>query len=632
VANRFAESISPRLPKAMEPQRPPAPVEVHAWAAPTDTDEAIQIADTIETLRARGFRHRDVAVLFRSVRTSSPPLVDELKRRAIPFRCAGRTGLFRQPEASVLGKTYAWLSGNDWKDERFAPSAPVQLEALLHEYEQVFAGGTPIEGLEEYLRDWQHLVADTSAQINLVRDYYRLLRLLQVQHVDLDDPAGSARMGCLARFSQILADYEHVTRRARYVDEDQGRVFRGGQDRGVYFYQRLFNYLQYYALDAYEDFEGEDTFDLDTVNILTVHQAKGLEWPVVFLPSLVDGRFPSRRAGEPQDWLVPEAVFGSEARMRYEGSETEERRLFYVGLTRARDALYLSRFHRRTRRFHASTFLLEVAGEDPAMTSSLAVSTLFEPPLDQPEELPTLSFSELALYEGCPLRYRLSTSLGFQPQLVTELGYGKAIHHILRRLADRTRATRTLPTPEDVEQVFREEFYLPFANRSAFEQLWNRAHLLVSRYLADYSADLLRVWETERSFELHLDRAVINGRADVILDEEGGIRGALAIVDYKTATEVRSDDVFAFQLAIYATAGRGEGIDVRAAYLHELADGTRRAVPVDEAATGEARRRANRLVDDVLAGEFPASPERPKCTRCDVRAICRHAACGKYDY
>ena len=70
--------------------------------------------------------------------------------------------------------------------------------------------------------------------------------------------------------------------------------FRGGQDRGIWFYRQLFNYLQFYALDAYEDFEGEDTFDLDAVDILTVHQAKGLEWPVVFLPALVDGRFPSK--------------------------------------------------------------------------------------------------------------------------------------------------------------------------------------------------------------------------------------------------------------------------------------------------------------------------------------------------
>jgi DNA helicase-2/ATP-dependent DNA helicase PcrA len=121
-------------------------------------------------------------------------------------------------------------------------------------------------------------------------------------------------MGCLARFSQILADFEHVKRRGRYVAENGARVFRGGQDRGSWFYRQLFNYLQYYALDAYKDSEGEDTFALDAVGILTVHQAKGLEWPEVFLPGLVKGRFPSKYAGRPRDWLIPISVFPAKAR------------------------------------------------------------------------------------------------------------------------------------------------------------------------------------------------------------------------------------------------------------------------------------------------------------------------------
>jgi len=87
--------------------------------------------------------------------------------------------------------------------------------------------------LHESSTDWQSLVGDTAAPVNFVRDYYRFLNLLGIQNLDLDDPAASARMGCLARFSQILADFEHVTRRARYVEEAGQRVFRGGQNRGV---------------------------------------------------------------------------------------------------------------------------------------------------------------------------------------------------------------------------------------------------------------------------------------------------------------------------------------------------------------------------------------------------------------
>ena len=631
AANSFALSIKPRLDKKMEPHRESGGPEVHGWSAETDEDEAVTIADTIVRLIENGYRCKDIAVLYRSVRTSSVPLIEELKDRGIPFRCAGRTGLFLQPEASVFGKLYAFLCGNEWKNERFGESQSVDLDDVDHEFAAVFNNGETIPDLRSYLVDWQAMVKDNTAQVNLVRDFYRLLRLLGVNEFNLDFPADSARMGTLARFSQILADFEHVTRRARYVDEEGQQVFRGGQDRGIYFYQRLFNYLQYYALDAYEDFEGEDTFDLDAVDILTVHQSKGLEWPVVFLPALVEGRFPSRYAGQSQDWLLPDSVFPRSVRQRYEGSETEERRLFYVALTRAKDVAYLSRFRRKTNKFKPSPFLLEVVGSDPEVATELPLPPSFVPSAESGDELPSVSFSELASYEGCPLKYRFSTSLGFQPQLVGELGYGRAIHHILRHVAEATKAKQKLPAAEEIEKIFAKEFYLPFANNAAFHNLLDRARSLVSKYLTDYSSELLRVWETERPFELHLEKGIVNGRADVILDREGGIVGNLGIVDYKTANDPKSDDVFAFQLAIYAAAGRGEGLDVTAAYLHALKDSQRKNVPVDEVAISKAKKRADELIDGIVAGQFPAKPEASKCRACDMRAICKNAQCSKYD-
>lgn len=631
TANRFAGSIKPRLPKEMKQHRPAGGAEVSCWSAETPQEEATRIADTIQRLREIGYRYRDVAVLFRSVRTSAPPLVQVLQSRGIPFRCGGRSGLFLQPEAAVMAKLYAWLSGNDWKTERFAEAEPVDLDGLIAEFERVFNNGKTIRGLVQHLSDWADAVSDNSTSVSLVRDYYRLLNLLGVNKVDLSVPACAARMGTLARFSQILADFEHVTRRARWVEEDAQRIFRGGTDRGEWYYKRLFNYLQYYALDAYEDFEGEDTFDLDVVDILTVHQAKGLEWPVVFMPSLVKDRFPSKYAGREEDWFLPESVFPKAKRRRYEGSETDERRLFYVAMTRARDMLYLSRFRRIKNRRSASPFLIEVAGGDPGDVAAPPMPAPFTPPADEPQELPSLSFSELARYDDCPLRYRLSDSLGFQPQLATELGYGKTIHHVLRRIADLTRKKGRLPTAKQVEALFENEFYLPFANHAAFEQLAARAKDLIDRYLADYSDDLRRVWEVERPFSLHLANGVVTGRADVILDYENGVPSNLALVDYKTATEKRVDDVFAFQLAIYAAAGRGEGLDVRAAYLHRLKEGDRAPVPVDDSVTEGAKARAGQLIAALVDGKFPAKPEKKKCRACDVRAVCPSAACGKYD-
>jgi DNA helicase-2/ATP-dependent DNA helicase PcrA len=78
--------------------------------------------------------------------------------------------------------------------------------------------------LRERLKEWKGEAEDESAPANLVRDYYVLLRLLGVHKWDLSDPNAAARMGSLARFSQLLADFEHARRRSRRVDEGGGQT------------------------------------------------------------------------------------------------------------------------------------------------------------------------------------------------------------------------------------------------------------------------------------------------------------------------------------------------------------------------------------------------------------------------
>ena len=144
----------------------------------------------------------------------------------------------------------------------------------------------------------------------------------------------------------------------------------------------------------------------------------------------------------------------------------------------------------------------------------------------------------------------------------------------------------------------------------------------MTTYTQKYEDDLYRVWETERPFELHLDGVTVTGRADVILDEEGGVPTALAIVDYKTATHGETQD-HALQLQVYADAGRREGLDVRAAYVHDLKAASRDPVPVGPRPSAGPRQ-ASPGPRPVSA---PATTAQPgvRCRRCEVRTICAHA-------
>jgi DNA helicase-2/ATP-dependent DNA helicase PcrA len=498
---------------------------------------------------------------------------------------------------------------------------------VAEELKSAFRSAQPVDEIAGLLDDWASYIKKSKVSANLIDDLYRLFEFLGVNEWDPDDAETLPRMGALARLSTILADFEHVTRRGRYELNEAGeREFKGGSDRGPEYYQRLAGYLRYYAQEAYEEFEGEDGTGVDAVQFMTVHGAKGLEWPVVFLPALQDRRFPASRAGRVAKWTLPDDVLAPEIKERYAGGEEEERRLFYVAMTRARDALYVSHFERTERmaskrsRFVDTIYALQLpewAGPELPDEITARAATAPAKPV-------SISLTELIRYEDCGYRFRLQRSIGFESQLVAELGFGRAIHHVLRRVAEESRELKRIPDLNRVNEILDAELYFPFANRSSEPLMKQKARSLVMRYLNNHRDDFERVWATERPFELHLPQGFLSGRADVILDREGGRPDSLAIVDYKSGTDSASDKNFRFQLQVYAAAARSEGLDVKAAYLHDLSaqQAPRTAIGISPKECGEAIERVTGLFGGLARREFDAKAAAEKCGRCEFQRIC----------
>jgi len=616
AANGFARTIPVRIAKTMGTHRPPSDgIDVVAWHAGDERRETGWIAQMVFDLNDEGVPFRAIAALVRS-RAAYQCLIDTFATFDIPVQPAGRTGLFDQPEACVLGRTFAWMTGVDWRPVR-GPGAGVDENDLLNEYQTAFELDGPARNrLRRLLHEWRDAVPRKDRTADLVGELYELLAELDVRSWDLSDPLAANRLGTLARFTTLLADYESVRRRARPDAAAPGEQV-GGQDRGDWYYRNLAIHIVNYAQGTYEGFDGEPDYELDAVDVTTVHRAKGLEWPVVYIPSMTANRFPTSRTGEVQDWLVPRAMFAAD---RYEGSDADERRLFYVALTRARDWISISRHERVTTSWvGASPYYRELQHHE------LDPADVVPPPIDTVDgAAPTieLTYSELAVYLDCAMAYRLRNLLGFQPRLAPELGYGKAVHHVLRTVADHTHATGKVPTDFEIDAILDADFFLPTANKPAHRQLKDAARRLIVEYTTAHPDDLHRVWETERPFELHLDGITIVGRADVILDGEGGVPTALAILDYKTSTARDADHWL--QLQVYADAGRREGLDVRGAYVHDLKAGARSPVNVDERAIVAAEATVLEVADRLRARDYSPSPGA-RCRGCEVRTVCGFA-------
>lgn len=625
-AARFADSIAPRVAKTITASRAPAADALRCYGAGAAADEAEAVADAVLSLNRAGVRLADIAILLRAVKTSAAPFLDALDAKGIPYRCGGRSELFLQADARFFAYLYAWLAGRDsFYNARQRAVEAITLESLLRDIDALYAPDAAHRALLVAELPAQRRAGPQSPDADLVGSFYRIASRLQIDRWDPNDRGAAARLGSLARFTQVLADFENVTRRARRIkDPVLGETVRGGLHGGEKYLKKFADYLSFYAQSDYEDFSGEPDFDLDAVTVSTVHAAKGLEWPVVFVPCLSAQRFPSSKTGRAQDWMIPRSLFPAE---RYEGTDADERRLFYVAMTRARDLLVLSTHERvTTKSAKPSPYFAEVS-----QGRATAFPTVFPLPAKLPEagapteDKPTYSFSELAQYGQCPLQYRLRNRLNFEPRAVKELGYGNAVHHVLRRIAEHTRATGLIPSYAEIQAVFHREFYLPLADKPAWDSMQLRAEALVSNYLVDHPDDLQRIWEVERPFELHLEHANVVGRADVILDREGGVEGALAIVDYKTR-RVDADPEMGLQLQVYTAAGRGEGFDVRAAWLHDLsARGKTARLPVltEAPAVEAATKTVDAWAQGIRARRFDACPGE-HCKHCDVREICRH--------
>lgn len=616
-ANTFALTIEPRLPKTMGTYRPAGDVpEVIVWSGDTEADEAGWITSMIDDLHEQGVPYRDMAVLVRTSAAYSM-LVANFATFDIPVQPGGRTGLFEQPEAITLGKVISWLSNLDWRQGR-TPAVPVTDSSIAADLRRVFAledQGT--HHTMTFLRQWKIEVPKTSRVANLIGELYQLLGELGVARWDTTSTGQINRLGTLARFSALLADYESVRRRARTDAEVEGEQV-GGQDRGEWYYKNLAIHITNYAAGEYEGFDGEPDLALDAVELTTVHRAKGLEWPIVFVPSLTKRRFPAGRAGQVQQWLVPRDAFrrgtvrGQRLRRApavLRGDDTG------AGLGLAIEAR--ARHHERRRSQPV------LAGKPGSRNRSGRCEVAERSGGSRRIRRPSYDHIQR---DGVVPRLRAGLPTAIVARLPTttppELGYGKAVHHVLRTIAETSRADGSVPSPDDLARILDANFFLPTANKAAHRQLKDAARRLVAAYTTTHSDDLFRIWETERPFELHLDGVTVSGRADVILDKEGGVETALAILDYKTSTtDVAEHEL---QLRVYADAGRREGLDVQGAYVHDLKAGKRSAVPIDATAVAAAEQVVSTAAQRLRDRDFSPSPGL-RCRSCEVRTVCGSA-------
>lgn len=651
--------------------------------ADTPEEEALVISRRIERLLEEGIEPGHIAVLYRSVRTSARPLVEALRARRIPVSVVGKTSLLAHPEMALIARILVWWAGGRWyPNPDFTPEV-VTDQVVRAELARVLGGDEP--SLEPIVRRLAEM--GRSVREHGVDDSVALLHeMLTVLGLPRRDPVEELGLG---RLSELLSEFDHAMRRAaprhlyeapaagaapgaadealedaamRPAEQDGSAVAAGtgapgpsthvlGVTRGEVYLARLRAFLEEFAGRAAEETPDRLPGSANAVQVMTVHQAKGLGFPVVFVPSLVERRFPSALMGRPQVWLVPPALFDRE---RYEGREEDEARLLYVALTRAKELLVLSMFRRypggeggngaqglpaKPSRFLTGPLKPALAlavpgGSAPPPRGAPGVRVATEPVM--------LDFSQIITYAECGRQYWLRYVCGFQPRLAPEIGFGRMLHHLVAELARQAMQGR-VPSERDVKRLVAQHFYLPLAGPVPSARLREAARRRLSAYVRRHAPELARTLKVEAGFEVPLAAARIRGRVDLLLRADGagridsqeaadgpagapghGQRVSVELIDFKTSANRPPSEIHVNQLRLYAEALARLGYEPVRMAIHDLDDehGARSEVPHDERARSAFRDRLEEWVDGLRSGRYPPASDVATCRACDFRTFC----------
>lgn len=608
-ANRFANSFGKVLFEPMDPTRTEDGF-IGIVSLETPEDEAKWIAEQVEELVVKKgqITFSDVGILTRSVSTSAMPLIDEFKRRDIPYIVGGKVGLFKRDEAQALGRIFAWFSdGGFWVEDSWKWGGQVKGDILLTtgllHVKRAQRHGYPADAEKKLREIKKNLNSQRPLYDNLTQVYHDVLLALGFEGLDYSDVNDAPIMANLGRFNVLLTDYETANRIG-------GRTIRWKREL-----KGLCWFMNAYALRAYEEQPSDDIRGLDAVQIMTIHQAKGLEWPVVFLFANINRRFPASLVGRELFWFdIPRDMFDAQ---RYEGSIEDEKRLFYVAITRARDALLMSYFRRLTRNVSKSIFFKDV---DRSLTSDLDGESLpaltIQPSLPS-EEVQTFSSGEIITYNICPHMYLLQNVWGYQPGLVQAIGFGRALHYCLRRVGELIK-NRGYDLLTAIEISIEKGFHIPFVGGVVFEYFKNSAKKILVNFSKRYEQDFKRIEEVEYRLEFPIYNATIMGKVDVIMRDHG----QLEVRDYKTSEEVRTYEEVCTQVRLYTIGLRGLGRPVASGSIAYLEEPDVKMVDIDDTLLGVSKGFAERTVECIMKRQFGPTPGE-NCKRCDQRAVCK---------
>lgn len=447
-----------------------------------------------------------------------------------------------------------------------------------------------------------------------------------------EDSADSQfKISNISKFFDLLKEYE-----------------KNNPDSNIYEYVDFLNYSIEVGDSPLVD--QMDMSEYDAVNVLTVHSSKGLEFPVVFLANLVSDRFPSQSRKDTipiPEGLIKESLSGLSEK---EEHLQEERRLFYVGATRAKEKLYLTAanfYGGGKRKKKVSVFLHELLDRDVTeeFNTPIAIKDTSNN-LDAfsnhnsedviPDGIITmhsrkLSYSKVHTFEQCPRRYFYTYVLKIPTKPTSALSFGITVHnalkdfYLLHQKSQEGLGLTEVPNEEDLITLF-EKYWVSVGYQSRKHEAARRESGLemMHKYYSRIYSPEQKPYRLEEGFTAHVLDCAFVGKIDRMdLVEMIDSVPVVDIIDYKTGSVKKDKDIKSdLQLPLYTIfAEQSLGVKVRKAKYVFVEHGEEVEVDISEKKKEKAREKLLKLVTEIKKGNFKPQPGH-MCQFCEYNTVC----------
>lgn len=592
-------------------------------------EEAQRLVQTVIDLKAHEpAAWNDFCLLVRA-NDHAEPFIAAFERAGIPYHFKALSGLYTKP---VILDALAYLRVIDFPHE-----SPSLYRIISHERLGLSAHDIAELGLYTK-RKGQSLIEALKASVLLTElstDGQKRINELLELFTRLRE---AARRQPVSEFFMTLMKETGLLADVRLLSEvEQKESFEILQQ----FYERLKKFeannddktLHHFVAEFEHEREAGESGSLKTdveigpevVNIMTVHASKGLEWPYVFIANLVEQRFPSTNRSEALP--LPDALL-SELPSSDHHLE-EERRLFYVALTRAKKRAYLlsAENYGGSRARKVSRFVKELGFEPQITTYGVSNLNPAEKNITTSHQYQVpkkMSFTQLAAFSTCPLQYKFAHILHVPVFGRHSFSFGKTLHNTLEKFLKEV-LEKPWP-PLAVLMNFYEESWIDewYPDQKTKEEYLQKGKESLMGLYAQMQEQPPKVKLLEQGFTLKVGSVTVKGRIDRIDDLDDGVE----IIDYKTGSP---KDKLAWedkrQLVLYQLAAEecfDPPLKVNRLTYHYLEDNSRLSF---SATARDQEKLKTEILDTVSAlskSDFSATPGW-HCRYCDFKDICEFA-------